>query len=90
VDGQFGSGTGVGRLPGLKTPDLEPSSLSHLTECAADSPTPIEEVRWALFSRASKSAGLIVIEVRNGRRNRVGRDFDAEAFGGVLDVLERR
>jgi transposase len=60
---------------------------------AADSPTPIEgrgHDAMAAFARASKSAGPIVIEVGNGRRIRVDRDFDAEALGRVLDVLDRR
>jgi transposase len=60
---------------------------------AADSPTTIEgrgHDAMAAFPRASKSAGLIVIEVGNGRRIRVDRDFDAEALGRVIDVLDRR
>jgi transposase len=44
----------------------------------------------AAFPRASKSSGLIVIEVGNGRRIRVDGDFDAEALGRVIDVLDRR
>ncbi len=60
---------------------------------AADSPATIE-VRghdaMAAFPRASKSSGLIVIEVGNGRRIRVDGDFDAEALGRVIDVLDRR
>ena len=60
---------------------------------SADSPTTIEERghdAMAAFPRASKGAGLIVIEVGNGRRIRVDRDFDAEALGRVIDVLDRR
>ena len=38
----------------------------------------------------SKHAGLIAIELGNGRRIRVDRDFDAEALRRVLDVLDRR
>jgi hypothetical protein len=33
---------------------------------------------------------LIVIELGYGRRIRLDRDFDAEALGRVLDVLDRR
>jgi transposase len=60
---------------------------------AADSPTAIEERghdAMAAFPKASRSAGLIVIEVGNGHRIRVDRDFDAEALGRVIDVLDRR
>ena len=60
---------------------------------AADSPTKIEERGLdaiAAFPKTSKSAGLIVIEVGNGHRIRVDRDFDAEALGRVIDVLDRR
>jgi transposase len=38
----------------------------------------------------SNNAGLIVIELGDGRRIRVDRDFDAEALRRVLDVLDRR
>src|SRR6266446_748548 len=44
----------------------------------------------AALARSSKSTGLIVIELGHGRRIRVDRDFDAEALGRVLDVLDRR
>ena len=60
---------------------------------AADSPATIEERghdATAAFSRASKNTGLIVIEVGNGCRIRVAGDFDAEALGRVIDVLDRR
>lgn len=60
---------------------------------AADSPATIEEHghdALAAFPRASKSSGLIVIEVGNGRRIRVDGDFDAEALRRVIDVLDRR
>lgn len=40
--------------------------------------------------RPRRAAGLIEIELGNGRRVRVGRDVDGEALGRVLDVLERR
>jgi transposase len=60
---------------------------------AADSPATIEERghdATAAFPRASKNTGLIVIEVGNGCRIRVDGDFDAEALGRVIDVLDRR
>jgi transposase len=41
-------------------------------------------------ARASKGAGLMVIELGNGHRIRVDRDFDADALGRVLDILDRR
>jgi transposase len=44
----------------------------------------------AACQRASKATGLIVIELGNGRRIRVDRDFDADALGRVLDILDRR
>jgi transposase len=41
-------------------------------------------------TRPRRPAGLIEIELGDGRRVRVGRDVDGEALGRVLDVLERR
>ena len=41
-------------------------------------------------ARASKGPGLIVIELGNGCRVRVDRDFDADALGRVLNILDRR
>jgi transposase len=40
--------------------------------------------------RWRKKAGLIEIELENGRRVRVDRDVDAAALERVLDVLARR
>jgi transposase len=40
--------------------------------------------------RRRKKAGLIEIELENGRRVRVDRDVDAAALERVLDVLARR
>lgn len=37
-----------------------------------------------------KKAGMIEIELGGGKRVRVASDFDADALGRVLDVLERR
>jgi transposase len=44
----------------------------------------------APLSKGPKSAGSIVIELGHGRRIRVDRDFDAEALGRVIDVLDRQ
>ncbi len=40
--------------------------------------------------RWRKTAGLIEIELKGGRRVRVDRDVDAAALERVLDVLARR
>jgi hypothetical protein len=103
--GGFGDGTAswaVGQpavhlcvgLPGGRLGD-EVAALMPVEIAApsADSPTTIEErghAAMAAFPRASKCAGLIVIEVGNGRRIRVDRDLDAEALGRVIDILDRR
>ena len=44
----------------------------------------------AALARVSQSASLIVIDLGDGRRIRLDRDFDAEALKRVLDVLDRR
>jgi transposase len=44
----------------------------------------------ASLAKGPKSAGSILIELGYGRRIRVDRDFDAEALGRVIDVLDRR
>jgi transposase len=65
----------------------------EIATAAADRPATIEErgcEPTAGVARSSKSSGLIAIELRNGRRIRVDRDFDAAALGRVLDILERR
>lgn len=40
--------------------------------------------------RRRRKAGLIEIELKDGRRLRVDREVDAEALRRVLDVLDRR
>jgi len=40
--------------------------------------------------RPKRSAGLIEIELSQGRRLRVGRDVDGDALRRVLDALDRR
>ena len=41
-------------------------------------------------SRPKRSAGLIEIDLPEGRRLRVGRDVDGDALRRVLDALDRR
>ena len=40
--------------------------------------------------RPKRSAGIIEIELSQGRRLRVGRDVDGDALRRVLDALDRR
>ena len=49
-------------------------------------PTPVSSVA----PRPKRSAGLIEIELFQGRRLRVGRDVDGDALRRVLDALDRR
>ena len=49
-------------------------------------PTPVPSVA----PRPKRSAGLIEIELSQGRRLRVGRDVDGDALRRVLDALDRR
>ena len=51
---------------------------------ALPAPTP------SSISRPRRSAGLIEIELSQGRRLRVGPDVDGDALRRVLDALERR
>jgi transposase len=44
----------------------------------------------APLAKGPKSSGSILIELGYGRRIRVDGDFDAEALGRVIDVLDRR
>jgi hypothetical protein len=44
----------------------------------------------APLAKGPKSCGSILIELGHGRRIRVDGDFDAEALGRVIDVLNRR
>lgn len=44
----------------------------------------------APLAKGPKSSGSILIELGHGRRIRVDGDFDAEALGRVIDVLDRR
>jgi transposase len=41
-------------------------------------------------AKRPRSTGSIFIELGHGRRVRVDGDFDAEALGRVIDVLDRR
>ena len=51
---------------------------------ALPAPTP------SSVSRPRRSAGLIEIELSQGRRLRVGADVDGDALRRVLDALDRR
>jgi transposase len=44
----------------------------------------------SVAARSRRSAGLIEIELSQGRRLRVGRDVDGDALRRVLDALDRR
>jgi len=44
----------------------------------------------AAVAKGPRGAGSILIELGHGRRIRVVGDFDAEALGRVIDVLDRR
>jgi len=79
-------------LRALETTDYPPEA-GEIAAPAANSPRTAEERghdEATALAPTSKSAGLIVIELGNGRRIRVDRDFDAEALRRVLDVLDRR
>jgi transposase len=41
-------------------------------------------------ARPRKKSSMVTIELGGGRRIRVESDVDTEAFGRILDVLERR
>ena len=51
---------------------------------ALPAPTPL------VAARPKRPAGLIEIELSQGRRLRVGRDVDGDALRRVLDALDRR
>jgi transposase len=60
---------------------------------AANGPATAEERdrdERAPVARGPRSTGSILIELGHGRRVRVDGDFDAEALGRVIDVLDRR
>jgi len=61
-----------------------------VTPAASGSATAEERDRDQRAARGAKSAGSILIELGHGRRIRVDGDFDAEALGRVIDVLDRR
>lgn len=63
-------------------PKLVPVTIMPTPTVAEPSPPPRR--------RRRRRSGMIEIEVRGGRRVRVGGDVDAEALRRVLDVLERR
>jgi transposase len=58
---------------------------------AASGPATAEERdRDERAPKGPRSTGSILIELGHGRRVRVDDEFDAEALGRVIDVLDRR
>jgi len=51
---------------------------------------PPSALPWPAVPRPKRAAGLIEIELPQGRRLRVGRDVDGDALRRVLDALDRR
>ncbi len=51
---------------------------------------PPSALPWPAVLRPKRAAGLIEIELPQGRRLRVGRDVDGDALRRVLDALDRR
>ena len=68
----------------LARDEIEAPALANSAKPERDHDAP------AGSARASKGPGLIVIELGNGCRVRVDRDFDADALGRVLNILDRR
>jgi transposase len=77
-----------GRLGGPEAvPHLVPVRIAA-TEAASPPVHPVSTPPAP--ARPRRPAGLIEIELGDGRRVRVGRDVDGEALRRVLDVLEHR
>ena len=81
------------RLPGAS--ELPSFVAVEITKDVVSLPAPIAQDKAAAVNdapprRRRKKAGLIEIELENGRRVRVDRDVDAAALERVLDVLSRR
>jgi transposase len=84
---------GVIGVPGAS--ELPSFVAVEITKDVASLPAPIAQDKAAAVNdapprRRRKKAGLIEIELENGRRVRVDRDVDAAALERVLDVLSRR
>ena len=75
-----------GRLGGPEAAPLLVPVRIAATEAAVPPVNPVPTPP----ARPRRPAGLIEIELGNGRQVRVGRDVDGEALRRVLDVLERR
>ena len=84
---------GVIGVPGAS--ELPSFVAVEITKDVVSLPAPIAQDKAAAVNdapprRRRKKAGLIEIELENGRRVRVDRDVDAAALERVLDVLARR
>ncbi len=71
-------------LLGRGVPALVPVEIVAAPVPALPAPTP------SSVPRPRRSAGLIEIELSQGRRLRVGPDVDGDALRRVLDALDRR
>ena len=71
-------------LLGRGVPALVPVEIVAAPVSALPAPTP------SSVPRPRRSAGLIEIELSQGRRLRVGPDVDGDALRRVLDALDRR
>ncbi len=71
-------------LLGRGVPALVPVEIAAAPIPALPAPTPPS------VPRPRRSAGLIEIELSQGRRLRVGPDVDGDALRRVLDALDRR
>ncbi len=71
-------------LLGRGVPALVPVEIVAAPVPATPAPTP------SSVPRPRRSAGLIEIELSQGRRVRVGPDVDGDALRRVLDALDRR
>jgi transposase len=84
---------GVIGVPGAS--ELPSFVAIEITKDVPSLPAPVVEDKSAAADdaprrRQRKKAGLIEIELENGRRVRVDRDVDAAALERVLAVLARR
>jgi transposase len=78
---------GASELPSFVAVEITKDVLSLPAPVLEDKPAAADD---APRRRRRKKAGLIEIELENGRRVWVDRDVDAAALERVLDVLARR
>jgi transposase len=78
---------GASELPSFVAVEIAHEARSLPAPVSAEKPTVGAR---APHRRRRKKAGLIEIELGDGRRVRVDRDVDAAALERVLDVLARR